>query len=170
MRPDDVGGKPFFRREAENYRLFRHLGEISLFRPMPVRLITLLPVAIVGAFAFAVLQLQVRKQFETQVGAVHQRGNQLQMILPAEASRYFEQGDVIDISKGGTKATVRASVISSAPAECATQLSPSADASSSCLALRVHLPSNLPASTTASLLSGTNQVRSAPRSYIPARR
>ena len=168
MRPEDVGGKPFFRREAENYRLLRHLGEINLFRPMPVRLITLFPITIVGAFAFALLQLQVRKQFETRAAAVQQGNDRLQMILPAEASRYFERGDVIDISNDDTKATVHASVISAAPAECGAGVLPSADASSSCLVLQVHLHSNLMAPTTASLLSGTNQVKSAPRSYIHA--
>ncbi len=166
MRPDDVAGKPFYRREAENYRLLRHLGEVNLHRPMPVRLIALLPLAVVGAFVLALSHLQVRKQFDSQATATSQGNDQVRMILTAEAFPYFEKGDVIDISARHTKATVSASVISKARIQCTAQLPPSTAEPPWCTALEVRLPSNPQAATTAGLLTGVNQVRSVPRRYI----
>ncbi|CAM2005471.1 hypothetical protein [Acanthopleuribacter pedis] len=65
MRPEPIQkDRPFFRPEAEEHRLYRHLGEIVLFRPLATRLVSLLPLAALGLVGFGLMQIELQTKYE----------------------------------------------------------------------------------------------------------
>lgn len=109
MRPDPLPDRPFFRREAESYRRLRHLGEIILFRPLSLRLVTLYPLLVVAGLALAMSQVELRLRF---VGLLEEPpgASSLRLLLDPGAAAHVAPGDRVALRVAGAAERVHGSI------------------------------------------------------------
>ncbi len=157
MRPDPLPTRPFFRPEAEQFRRFRHLGSIALFRPLPLRLLALVPLVAVALAGAGAATLQIAPHADLQATAVVS-GNALQLLLAPGNQRYFRPGDDIQLMQG-TALQGTAHIEDTAPAACPPR--PGAISKASCLRILARWnPHGAQAATP------PTSVRGAPRRFL----
>ncbi|WP_343650763.1 hypothetical protein [Stenotrophomonas sp.] len=96
MRPDPLHNRPFFRPEAEAYRRFRHLGAIALFRPLPVRLLAVVPLIALAVAGMAAASLTLVPRAELRSAAWGGTAG-VQLVIDSDKASYFHTGDEIEL-------------------------------------------------------------------------
>jgi len=109
MRPDPIANRSFFREEAERFRQRRHLGEIALFRPLSLRLVTLYPVLVSALLVLAATQVELRPKF-TAVLTEHAPHGAMNLSLPNAAAAHVAEGDAITLRLDASEHAVAGTV------------------------------------------------------------
>ncbi len=103
MKPEPpVQGRPLFRYEALNHRRVRHLGEISLLRPLSLRLVTLVPLLLMALLGFALSRLDFQPMFVALVEDAPARGQGLELSLEPTAAEHLRPGDTLEFRFAGS--------------------------------------------------------------------
>jgi hypothetical protein len=103
MKPEPpVQGRPLFRYEALNHRRVRHLGEISLLRPLPLRLVTLSPLLIVALLGFGLSRIDSQSMFVALVEEAPTQGQGLKLFLEPAAAEHLRPGDALEFRFAGS--------------------------------------------------------------------
>lgn len=97
MRPDPIESRPFFRPEAEQYRRLRSFGSIDLFRPLPVRLVTLLPLGALMMVMLIAVNLRVAPRVELAASPALMANDGLELLLTTGDPHYFQVGGKIKL-------------------------------------------------------------------------
>ena len=147
MRPEQLRDRPFFRPEAEKYRQLRHLGDIALFRPLGLRLVTLYPLVVVALLVFALSRLEHRMMFVAMAEAAPAQGEGLRLTLEERAARQLKRGDTLELRLGGSQERTSGSIteLSTVPCSRTAQaflLSSSRTAPRDCLQLTLAPPAS----------------------------
>lgn len=161
MRPAPVNAKPFFRPEAENYRRLRHLGEIELFRSLPLRMIALVPLLFAALLAVAAMSLRVSPQVDLTTGAAALDGGAIGMTLGPGNSAFFASGETVELIAGTDRHGQPARVLDANPIAC-----PQARASASPTCLRLNVRPLPRPGHAAPLVGAITSVRAAPHRYF----
>ncbi len=101
MPPQPIQGRPLFRPEAIKHRLLRHFGEISLLRPLPLRLVTLCPLLIVALLGFGLSKIDFQVMFLALAEAAPEGGQALELSLEPSAAGQLRPGDVLEFRYEG---------------------------------------------------------------------
>lgn len=163
MRPAPVNAKPFFRPEAENYRRLRHLGEIELFRSLPLRMIAAVPLVFATLLGLAAFSLRVSPQVDLTAAAAALEGGAVGMTLGPGNAGFFAAGETVELIIGADRHGQPARVLDAGPVPCPQARTP---ASSSSPCLRLSVQPLTPAGSTAPRLSAISSVRAAPHRYF----
>jgi len=102
MKPGPIQGRPLFRQEALQHRLVRHFGEISLLRPLPLRLVTLSPLLFVALLGFGLSRIDFQSMFVALVEAAPAQGQGLTLTLQPEAAGQLRPGDPLEFRFAGS--------------------------------------------------------------------
>jgi hypothetical protein len=163
-RPPPIADRPLFRPEAEQFRQQRHLGTIILFRPVAVRLLTLVPLAISALLVLVAAPLTVRPRFAGLADAPA-GGDHVTLTVDAGAAGAIQPRDRVTVEITEPVTTVPGTVISRNVVDCRTQTQAAllfGTQPRRCLALELALDAPLPQRRTSPLV----QVRAATRSYL----
>lgn len=93
MRPDKIEDRPFFREEAEEYRLFRHLGEVILFRPLSLKMLTFIPLVFTLLFWYAFTRVNIQEKFEGVAIVNETLKEGIQLLLPKKSFVEFKKNE-----------------------------------------------------------------------------
>lgn len=108
MRPEPLkNDRPFFRKEAEQHRLYRHLGEVVLFQPPSIRLVSLLPLAALALVGFGLLQLRLQTKYDA--ACYSSAANRLTLTLTREPD--LQKGDRVTWQGDAQKTRGTATVV-----------------------------------------------------------
>jgi hypothetical protein len=118
MRPEPLKDRPFFRPEAESHRRLRHLGDVILFRPLPLKLVTLYPVLVVAVLVFALSQVALRLRFVGVMEETPGPGETLRLALDQSAAASLRRGDRIELRLAGSAARRPGTIAELAPIPC----------------------------------------------------
>ncbi|MBU8900576.1 hypothetical protein DRW03_13590 [Corallococcus sp. H22C18031201] len=102
MPPEPIQGRPLFRPEAIQHRLVRHFGEISLLRPLPLRLVTLCPLLLVALLGLGLSRIDLQSMFVALVEAAPPAGQGLVLSLEPSAAEQLRPGDTLEFRFAGS--------------------------------------------------------------------
>jgi hypothetical protein len=165
-RPAPIADRPLFRPEAERFRQQRHLGTIVVFRPVSVRLLTLVPLVISGLLVLAAARVTVRRSV-TGLITEPATADHTTVLLEAGAAATIQLRDHVTIETAEPLAAVEGTVVSAEAVDCcAPPLSALAFGACSqrrpCLAVQLALQAALPDQRTSSLVT----IRATGKSYL----
>lgn len=169
MPPAPIQGRPLFRQEAVNHRQLRHLGDITLLRPLPLRLVTLSPLLIVALLVFGLSRLNFQPMFVALVEDAPAPGQGLKLSLRKEVAEHLRRGDGIEYRIMGSAERMRGVISELSTGPCSREAwaflqSSSPPVEEGCLQL-VLLPSSSPVIAPAPLPLKV-QLWAPPRNYL----
>lgn len=169
MRPDNLQDRPFFRPEAESYRRQRHLGDIIMFRPLSLRLVTLYPLVVVALFLVAISQLELRLRFVALAEEISAQAGEVSVFLEPSAAESFRPGDSIELRFEGAAERAHGSITRAAVVPCSEQahaflLSRSHAAPQRCL--RITVTTSAARAVAPATPPVTAELWSSPQSYL----
>ncbi len=121
MPPQPIQGRPLFRPEALTHRLVRHFGEISLLRPLPLRLVTLCPLLIVALLGFGLSRIDFQSMFVALVEGAPEGGQGLELSLEPSAAEHLRPGDTLEFRFAGSAERSRGVISRLATSPCSRE-------------------------------------------------
>lgn len=133
-------GRSLFRPEVEQYRRLRHFGEISLVRPLPLRLVALVPLLFVAVLGFALSRLSFQPMFVALLEHAPAQGQGLRLSLEPATAQHLHRGEEIELRLAGSAERSRGVIAELSTGPCSREaraflLSTSRGAEAGCLQL-----------------------------------
>ncbi len=162
-------GRSLFRPEVEQYRRLRHFGEISLVRPLPLRLVALVPLLVVAVLGFALSRLSFQPMFVALVEQAPEPGQGLRLSLEPALARNLRRGDEVELRLAGAAERSRGVIAELSTGPCSREarvflLASSRGAEDGCLQLV--LAPNPSLATPAAPVPLKAQLWAPPRKYL----
>jgi hypothetical protein len=160
---------PLFRPEAERFRQQRHLGTMVLFRPVSLRWLTLLPLAIVAVLLLGASRLAVRPRFAGVAEAAGDR--RVTVVVEPRASTIRPLDRVtLELPAGGAPVSVQGTVATVAADDCRSGVPraflPAGPRSARCIALGIDLDASLDTARAGRSAPDRVEVAGPPRTYL----